>query len=53
MARAGEIYNFTGIDDAYEAAEAPEIHLHTDRMSLQLEVDMILHELEKRGILSA
>ena len=52
-ARAGEIKNFTGIDDPYEAPEAPEIHLHTDRMTLQQEVDMILHELEKRGILSA
>ena len=52
-ARAGEIKNFTGIDDPYEAPEAPEIHLHTDRMTLQQEVDMVLHELEKRGILSA
>ena len=52
-ARAGEIKNFTGIDDPYEAPEKPEIHLHTDRMTLQQEVDMILHELEKRGILSA
>ena len=52
-ARAGEIKNFTGIDDPYEAPAAAEIHLHTDRMTLQQEVDMLLHELEKRGILSA
>jgi len=52
-ARAGEIKNFTGIDDPYEAPEAPEIHLHTDRMTLQQEVDMLLHALEKRGILTA
>ena len=52
-ARAGEIKNFTGIDDPYEAPDAPEIHLHTDRMTLQQEVDMLLHDLEKRGILSA
>jgi len=52
-ARAGEIKNFTGIDDPYEAPEAAEIHLRTDRMTLQQEVDMLLHDLERRGILSA
>ena len=30
-ARAGEIKNFTGIDDPYEAPANPEIHLHTDQ----------------------
>jgi len=29
-ARAGEIASFTGIDDPYEAPEAPDLHLHTD-----------------------
>ena len=29
-ARAGQIKNFTGIDDPYEAPEKPEIHLHSD-----------------------
>jgi adenylylsulfate kinase len=52
-ARAGEIKNFTGIDDPYEAPEAAEIHLRTDRMTLQQEVDMLLHDLDRRGILSA
>ena len=52
-ARAGQIKNFTGIDDPYEAPEAPEIHLHTDRMTLAQEVDMLIHELTRRGILSA
>lgn len=52
-ARAGEIKNFTGIDDPYEAPDAPEIQLHTDRMTLQQEVEIVLHELDRRGILSA
>ncbi|MFM7784518.1 MAG: adenylyl-sulfate kinase, partial [Gammaproteobacteria bacterium] len=51
-ARAGQIKNFTGIDDPYEAPEAPELHLHTDHMTLSQEVDMVLHELSRRGILS-
>jgi adenylylsulfate kinase len=34
-ARAGEIKNFTGIDDPYESPEKPEIHLHTDQMTIE------------------
>lgn len=51
-ARAGEIKGFTGIDDPYEAPTAPEVHLNSDRMSLEEEVDSLLAELEKRGILN-
>lgn len=50
-ARAGEIKGFTGIDDPYEAPEKPEIHLHSDRMSLQEEVDILISELQKRQII--
>ncbi len=52
-ARAGEIKNFTGIDDPYEAPVNPEIHLHTDNMTLDEEVDIILAALRERGLLSA
>jgi adenylylsulfate kinase len=52
-ARAGEIKNFTGISDPYEAPVSPEVHLHSDKMSLQEEVDILIAELEKLGILSA
>ncbi len=51
-ARAGEIKNFTGIDDPYEAPANPEIHLHTDNMTLDQEVDLILTALRERGLLS-
>jgi len=52
-ARAGEIKNFTGIDDPYEAPENAEIHLHTDQMSLQEEVDLLLEYLTQHNILPA
>jgi adenylylsulfate kinase len=52
-ARAGLIKNFTGIDDPYEAPEAPELVLHTDQMSLQDEVKALLDLLQRRGILPA
>jgi len=51
-ARAGEIKNFTGIDDPYEAPSSPEIHLHSDKQSLDEEVNIILAELESRNILN-
>jgi adenylylsulfate kinase len=52
-ARAGEIKNFTGIDDPYEAPVNPEIHLRTDQMTLDEEVNMIMALLRERGLLSA
>lgn len=44
-ARAGEIKNFTGIDDPYEAPVNPEIHLKTDEMTLEEEVQIIIDHL--------
>ena len=52
-ARAGEIKNFTGIDDPYEAPEAPEVHLHTDQQTLEEEVERLLTLLEQRGLIPA
>ena len=50
-ARAGEIKNFTGIDDPYEAPITPEIHLHTDKMTLEDEVSMIIDYLKANDII--
>ena len=50
-ARAGQIKNFTGIDDPYEAPLKPELLLKSDKMSLQEEVAALLDLLESRGIL--
>ncbi|MEW5250270.1 adenylyl-sulfate kinase [Microbulbifer sp. 2201CG32-9] len=50
-ARAGEIRGFTGVDDPYEAPLAPELHLHTDQMSLEEEVELLLENLRSGGII--
>ena len=50
-ARAGEIKNFTGIDDPYEAPERPEVHLHTDQQSLEEEVQSLLELLEMQELI--
>jgi len=50
-ARAGEIKNFTGIDDPYEAPVNPEIHLHTDQMTVEQEVQLVLDHLEANGLI--
>jgi len=50
-ARAGEIKNFTGIDDPYEAPNSPEIHLHTDQTTLEQEVQIILDHLTDNGFI--
>jgi adenylylsulfate kinase len=52
-ARAGEIKNFTGIDDPYEAPTEAEIHLHTDKMTLEEEVDVIMAYLEQHGFIDS
>ena len=51
-ARAGEIKNFTGIDDPYEAPANPELHLHTDKTSLDEEVQIILDHLKENGFIA-
>lgn len=51
-ARAGEIANFTGISDPYEAPTRPELLLPSHRMSLQQEVDALLELLKARGIIA-
>ena len=52
-ARAGEIKNFTGISDPYEAPEQPDLVLKTAEMSLAEEVQALLSLLEARGFLLA
>ncbi len=52
-ARAGEIRNFTGIDDPYENPLSPEIHLRTDRLTVEEEVSTIIGYLEQQGIIES
>ena len=50
-ARRGEIKNFTGISDPYEAPEQPDIKLDTGLLSLEQSVQQLLLLLEQRGII--
>ncbi len=52
-ARAGELKNFTGIDDPYEAPLKPELTLDATNISPQEAAATLLEYLERRGILSA
>lgn len=51
-ARAGEIPNFTGIDDPYEPPTNPEIECRTDLETLDESVTKVMAELKKRGYIS-
>ena len=50
-ARAGEIKNFTGIDDPYEEPINPEIVLDTEKMTVEEEVNALLDELRNLGVI--
>merc|ERR1712099_190695 len=45
-AREGKIKGFTGIDAPYEKPENPEVHIHTDRLSIIQCVNVILKALD-------
>ncbi|MEA5467770.1 adenylyl-sulfate kinase [Spirulina sp. 06S082] len=51
-ARAGEIKQFTGIDDPYESPLNPEIECHTDKEELEESVQKVLEGLKKLGYLA-
>jgi adenylylsulfate kinase len=42
-ARAGEIKNFTGIDSPYERPKKSDVVIHTDRMSVNDSLDLLLN----------
>ena len=48
-ALAGEIKQFTGIDDPYEAPEDAEIEVHTDKETVEESVEFILRRMEELG----
>lgn len=50
-ALAGEIKQFTGVDDPYEEPLAPEVVVETDRESVDASVERILAVLETHGLL--
>ncbi|KAH3688853.1 hypothetical protein WICPIJ_000159 [Wickerhamomyces pijperi] len=48
-AREGVIKNFTGIDDPYEAPSAPEIHLRTDKTTVEESAQIIIDYLKEKN----
>lgn len=52
-ARAGEIKQFTGIDDPYEAPLKPEVECKTHQETLEESVARVLSTLEEKGYLLA
>ncbi len=52
-ARAGEIRNFTGIDDPYEEPATAELTLDTERLSAGEAAGAAMEYLESRGFLKA
>ncbi|CAA6827559.1 MAG: Adenylylsulfate kinase (EC [uncultured Sulfurovum sp.] len=52
-AREGIIENFTGISSPYEAPIYAEIHIETDKMTLEESVEKIINYLENRGYFNA
>src|SRR5690606_27543207 len=51
-ALAGEIKNFTGVDDPYEAPDQPEVHLRTDVLTIEESLQKIISALTDKGLLS-
>ncbi|MEQ8763938.1 MAG: adenylyl-sulfate kinase [Planctomycetota bacterium] len=52
-ALAGEIKNFTGISDPYEAPEDPEIRVNSDTQAVDESVSHILGSLERMNLIAA
>ena len=50
-ARAGEIKNFTGVSDPYEAPKSADVVVHTGKESVEESGKKVLAELEKRGLI--
>lgn len=50
-ARAGEIKNFTGISDPYEAPDKAEVTVHTGSESIEESAQRVLDYLEGQGLL--
>jgi adenylylsulfate kinase len=52
-AARAELDHLTGVSDPYEAPPQPDIHIRTDRQSIQESVQAILADLRSRGLILA
>jgi sulfate adenylyltransferase len=50
-ARAGEVTEFTGVDDPYEPPDSPELTLHTTDTTPEANARLVVDHLEERGYL--
>jgi adenylyl-sulfate kinase len=50
-ARQGEIQNFTGINDPYEAPDSPEIEVKTDQCTIEEGVEQIYQHLKEKSFI--
>jgi adenylylsulfate kinase len=50
-ARAGQLKNFTGIDDPYEAPLQPELTIDATAMSPEQATVLLLEYLQKQGVI--
>jgi adenylyl-sulfate kinase len=50
-ALAGEIQNFTGVSDPYEAPANPEVQVNTDSESVETSLQRILDYLQSKGLI--
>ena len=48
---AGEIKEFTGVSDPYEAPTSPDIVLHTEEQTPDRSAQLVLDKLEEKGLL--
>ena len=48
---SGEIKEFTGVSDPYEAPESPEVHIRTEGMPPEESAQAVVRALEERGLL--
>ena len=51
-ALAGQIKNFTGVDQPYEPPEDPELVLRSAEASAEVLADQVIADLEKRGMIA-
>ena len=49
--RAGEIHQFTGVTDPYEAPVAPDVHMDTAGRDVEASVEQVLEVLRERGVI--
>jgi len=52
-ALAGEVGNFTGISDPYEAPLNPDVVVRSDRETVEVSIDRVWQELIHRGLITA